>query len=435
MKRRNGFAIVDFFAIIGIVAIILAIVSPFIINGFKNNEKRNFVKKVEELITAASKVSPNEEQIITILNHEYTSADNLVVNKDLPLAATIKINNENQVSIAAQSKDWCIKKDYDQVDYTITEFTGKCEVSKSVTFANITVDTKEDKSNADGLYIDTKVTGKDSDLEFSSKYYYSGANPNNYVVVDKNCYRIVNISENESIKLVYEASADSKGSCTGVTTEKSGYVGKNTWNENTTISEAGLGNWFDSKSTIRTFLEDASKKLTIAGSNKNIELTDVKEYLTPATFYVGTINYDKYTNQSLAKDIEQERTNGNMDTPEKEVYSFNSYVGLLNVSDYVKASTSDVCNNALDGISGSANCAENNYLYKSKYAYWTLNATNTRGYVWAINKKGVVSQTTASDTNTYIRPVIYLNNKTVLKGTGNESNPYKIVPQTEVEED
>ena len=435
MKKRNGFAILDFFALVGIIAIVLAVASPFVIRIFKNNEKKAFVKKVEELIATASKVSPSEEQIITILNHEYTSADNLVVNKNLPLAATIKINNENQVSIAAQSKDWCIKKDYDETEYTLSAYNGKCEIASSVTFANITVDTKENNSGIDGLYVDTKNTGKNSELEFGSKYYYSGANPNNYVVVDKNCYRIVNISENNSIKLIYEAAADSKGACTKVVTEKSGYIGKNTWNENNQITDAGLGNWYDSKTTIRTFLEDANKTLSAKGSSKTLELSEVKDYLTVGTFYVGTVKYDKFTNQSLAKDVEQERTNGNEDTPENEVYSFNSYVGLINVTDYVKASTSEVCNSAIDGISGSANCAENNYLYKSGYGFWTLNASNTRAYVWSVNKKGVLAQTNASDTNTYVRPVIYLNNEVVLKGIGTESNPYKIVEVVTLEED
>lgn len=434
MKKRNGFAILDFFALVGIIAIILAVASPVAIKIAKNNEKKNFIKKVEELIATASKVSPNEEQVITILNHEYTSADNLVVNKNLPLAATIKINNENQVSIAAQSKDWCIKKDYDETEYTISEYTGKCEIADSVTFANVTVDTKEENSGVDGLYVDTKNTGKNSELEFGSKYYYSGSNPNNYIVVNKNCYRIVNIAENDSIKLVYEAAADSKGACTKVVSTKSGYVGKNTWNENNKISDAGLNNWYDSQTTIRTFLEDSSKTLTVKGSNKTLELSDVKDYLTVGTFYVGTINYDKFTNQSLSKDTEQERTNGNEDTPESDVYSFNSYVGLLNVTDYVKASTSEVCNSAIDGISGSANCAENNYLYKSSYGFWTLNASNTRAYVWTVNKKGVIAQTNASDTNTYVRPVIYLNNEVVLKGIGTETNPYKIVEPVKEEE-
>lgn len=434
MRKRNGFSIVDFFAIIGVLAIVVAIATPFVIKSINDNSKEKFVEKTEELINAAAKITPENEMTIKILNHEYVSADNLVVDEDLPLAATIKINTSNQISIVAQNKDWCIEKDYDEEEYTISEFNGDCTIAKSVNFAGISMDLKENDSNKDGLYLDDETTGTDVTLPYASKYYFKGTEPNNYVVLSKRCYRIINVAQNDTLKVIYEGSADSKGNCTQVSTISSGSIGKSAWNTNTKNSEDGVNNWYDNGSVLRTFLTGANKTLVLKGSSKTINLEENVNDITTGVYYVGKVNYDKYTKQTLATDVEQERTNKSEYAPEKAIYDYTTTFGLINVSDYVKASANAECENALSAMSGSALCAEKNYLYKAKYKWWTLNAGYTDDHVWTIDKKGILTQTAASDASAYVRPVFYISNTVKLSGTGTSSDPYKvIVPEVEEE--
>lgn len=53
-----------------------------------------------------------------------------------------------------------------------------------------------------GLYKDTEETGLDETLPFSSKYYYSGENVNNYLSFLNLEMRVLNVSVNDDIKII-----------------------------------------------------------------------------------------------------------------------------------------------------------------------------------------------------------------------------------------
>ena len=61
-------------------------------------------------------------------------------------------------------------------------------------------------TSTDGLYKDTADTGSNSSLPFASKYYYAGANVDNYISFADSTFRILNISTNDDIKVLGDIS-------------------------------------------------------------------------------------------------------------------------------------------------------------------------------------------------------------------------------------
>ena len=146
-----------------------------------------------------------------------------------------------------------------------------------------------------------------------------------------------------------------------------------------------------------------------------------------ATWYGGAITLNKATLQKLSEDISYERN--------KETIYTNK-LGLINTSDFIKASVNEGCDSLKSSNENNAPCNGENYLLK-KYEYWTLNPVDGRDkYVWSIGKNGTVVSKKASIENVYLRPTLYLNNSVKLIGTGDAKNPFSIQkdePETEIE--
>ena len=106
---------------------------------------------------------------------------------------------------------------------------------------------------------------------------------------------------------------------------------------------------------------------------------------------------------------------------------FNSYVGLLSVSDFVYASTSTMCHSA--PFSSDNNC---NTSYLAAYSTWLINATpssasTTNAYYFKANE-GFKSTATSTQLN-YI-PVVYLNGSIEINGDvgdGTSGTPYQVM--------
>ena len=99
----------------------------------------------------------------------------------------------------------------------------------------------------------------------------------------------------------------------------------------------------------------------------------------------------------------------------------NTKVGLLTVSDYMRASIDPDCTTPL-----SKTCSNYNYL-KTKYDWWLVTAnSNSTDEAYAVNRYGYIKiESTSSYSN--VRPVVYLNDRAMIKeGKGTLKKPYKL---------
>ena len=126
----------------------------------------------------------------------------------------------------------------------------------------------------------------------------------------------------------------------------------------------------------------------------------------------------------------------------EKMYQWTGNVGLVNVSDILRASTNPLCTSATtsynNGIS-NAKCNSNYLLDKgtpSSLSYWTINASFSEsggdsaqvwsGYAFS-SDAGVYSDYAYDSSNYAPRPVVFLKYDTTLNGSGTLEDPFTIV--------
>ena len=150
--------------------------------------------------------------------------------------------------------------------------------------------------------------------------------------------------------------------------------------------------------------------------------------MTSHSFNIGAVErLGSSSSDSIEKNIAGEK-----------MYTWTGNVGLVNVSDILRASTNPLCTSATTSYNGTNECNSNYLLDKgsaSSLYYWTINAFSResggrsdgawRGY--AGSSIASVGYSNASYSNSAPRPVVFLKSDTTLSGSGTESDPYIIM--------
>ena len=140
--------------------------------------------------------------------------------------------------------------------------------------------------------------------------------------------------------------------------------------------------------------------------------------MTSHSFNIGAVErLGSSSSDSIEKNIAGEK-----------MYTWTGNVGLVNVSDILRASTNPLCTSATTSYNGTNECNSNYLLDKgsaSSLYYWTINAGAWRGY--AGSSIASVGYSNASYSNSAPRPVVFLKSDTTLSGSGTESDPYIIM--------
>ena len=99
----------------------------------------------------------------------------------------------------------------------------------------------------------------------------------------------------------------------------------------------------------------------------------------------------------------------------------NVKLGLLTVSDYIRASIDNNCTNA-----DSKSCQNYNYL-NGKVEYWLVTANPADSFhAYSVSSSGVIKNSFTND-YAFVRPVIQINNSTMINGgDGSLENPYTV---------
>ena len=259
----------------------------------------------------------------------------------------------------------------------------------------------------DGLYKDAYEEGR---------FVYKGANPNNYIIFNNETWRIISVENDGSIKIlrneVYGVRAfdseilrDGSSNGAGGTYCANGAYGCNAW---------AVNDNFVNGSYSGTVLKDAELNTYLNGEYYNGINSD-KDKIVNHNFSVGAVTED---NNDLAAQITNENS-----------YKWNGKIGLITVSEYIRANNNQGTCGTLSLISSNYNICKSTEWMHYGDTWWTLSpSASDSEYVYRANNLSGISRSLASN-NSFgnIRPALYLTPNITLNGMGTETNPYIIV--------
>ena len=259
-----------------------------------------------------------------------------------------------------------------------------------------------------GLYKDDASTGLDSSLPYSSKYYYSGTNVNNYIRYADTTFNVLNVAVNDTIKLIGPMSSKEWA-----------------WGDRKIYDSQVYSNWSE-KWWPRGQLYNSD-------DDHYILLTaEQKAHMEEATFYAG--RFTDGETPTLADVINYERTSARELGGDSA--AFQGYSAFPNVSDYLKS-----CNE-MSKVYNISSSQTNEKIFKQNSwlaiydELWTINskrATSTDNDFWTFscNLIGFSHTDNRIRSRTYYynqnyQPVFYLKNDTILSGTGTSADPFTV---------
>ncbi len=234
------------------------------------------------------------------------------------------------------------------------------------------------------------VTSQDGLYLNNDEYVFRGENINNYITFGSQLWRIVKVTKDNEVVLIKEGRYNNNN-----------YPFDDRYNSskgyNTGINDFNV-------SRMKQYLDniyDATDDHDILFPEKS------KSYIVKHSYCIG-----KRSTKSDGKDYSAECSS----------LSEMMKVGLLSASDYMNASLDSACTNI-----SSSNCQNYNYLVNHQIEWWLSTSVSDNSYeTYYITSYGAIK--TANDVSyKSIRPVIYLNSKTMFKdGDGSEKNPYQV---------
>jgi len=236
-------------------------------------------------------------------------------------------------------------------------------------------------TSGDGLYADTYEEGR---------YVYKGANPNNYITFNGETWRIIAIEKDGSLKIMKR---------TTIGTQKFDTTG-----------QYGSNNWAR-PADLNTYLNDVNDEDSYYNT-----LGDSKQLIQEYTWNIGPV---APSNNDLSHQVELEKSK-----------TWNGNIGLITVSDYLKANTNvEQCGNLELNNSNAWTCKQTNYLSLFTGGYWTISPyLNYPALEFVITSSGNAAQSDAT-AEMYVAPVLYLKPDIKLSGDGTNYNSYEIVQE------
>ena len=242
----------------------------------------------------------------------------------------------------------------------------------------------------DGLYKDSTEAGR---------YVYKGTSPNNYIKMGDDMYRIIALESDGTLKLIKNESIGNMLFDLGYGTSFSGVKNADT-TDGTRYSNVSTdycytsseGSYYGCKAwgSKTTTLDTNNNKVTsmpreVGGSSYNLPDTEayivtyLKNWLSNNTIRGSVVSYEfnigpvkEASGQTLGTDISQEKA-----------YKWNGEVGLISVTDYVKANSNiDTCGTVY-AIHNTHNDSENAKACQT--TNWMANISSNSSSMLTIN--------------------------------------------------
>ena len=348
-----------------------------------------------------------------------------------------KSNCTNGVSINFDDSNWQVNlnyKNYKAIDNTRT----RCTLFFKKTFIRDLI--VESLTNNDIFYDDY------------GNLRYMGSNPNNYILVDNDYWRIIGIekimddqnNEQQLVKIIKDSSIGSYSWDTSVSSVNNGY-GVNEWSQadlmkllNPGYESESVGGslyWNSKMGSCYTSISMGSTSCSFveSGMKENLKKMISKVYWPLGSN--GQNSYDETTNGLVKHFYTYERSDNTGKICSVSDYCTDTvtrttkwlgYVGLLYPSDYGYATSDKSCLNEVMTSWGSS-CYQQNWLYLDTGYQWTMTPSASDKYnhgIFVIHTSGMVLMFGTNGT-IETRPVVYLKKNLLLKqGNGSKANPY-----------
>ena len=280
-------------------------------------------------------------------------------------------------------------------------------------------------SSGDGLYVDSYESGR---------YIYRGQSPNNYVEFNNELWRIIAKETDGTYKIIRDEVLP------GTMTFDS--VGYRSYENNTYCTDLqsrfSCGVYGKVSGTYQspdgrmsgTVTEDSSIADYLNGEYYNGLTSIARAQIQQHVYYIGPVEiYLDAENDSLSKNIAGEKMN-----------TWTGNIGLVNVSDVLKASTNPACTSATDQynqlMDSELSTCNSNYLFDmpDMTRYWIINNSVWEWYsdsenVWIAAQSGgmaVLRDESAGLVNRISpRPVLFLKSSIQFtSGNGSKTNPF-----------
>ncbi len=290
-------------------------------------------------------------------------------------------------------------------------------VHVQVTKKDQRIDITEDVvTSGSGLYQDSYEYGR---------YVYRGNEPNNYIQFNDELWRIIAKETDGTYKIVHNSLSEERVyDETGYrATTNNTYCDKPQYGCNIFGKVNGI---FTSANKSGTITQDSSLASYLNSTYYTKLSSTAQNLIQVHNFNIGNvIHMPKADNDSIAKNIEDEKA-----------YQWEGKVGLINVTDYLRATINNECKSA--SYDNSTNDACTSYLVEDldvNQHYWTMNgysgetsaSSNAVWYVSHFSSGFRLRNIVANSASRYVRPVVYLKaDIQFIDGKGTESDPYII---------
>ena len=268
--------------------------------------------------------------------------------------------------------------------------------------------------SGDGLYADEYTSGR---------YVYRGSNPDNYIEFNDELWRIVAKEADGTYKIVRNevlpeqmpfderGYRDSGSNGAGGTYCANSSYGCNVWAA--TANLVGSPAEFTNTTQTGTVLLDSSLNEYLNGEYLD-SITVNKDKIVNHDYGIGAVEWD---NTDLATQILGENS-----------YEWNGKVGLISVSDYIKAnSNQELCGTAKTNYENYITCRGNDWMYISGTYWWTLSPhAGGTSNVWGVHSYGALYDDGGASDSAGVRPAVFLSSNLSLSGSGTQSDPYRI---------
>ena len=231
---------------------------------------------------------------------------------------------------------------------------------------------------------------EDAELEkdpYECRYFFTGANPNNYVTFNGETagWRIISVGCDGTIKIMKTANINTSNS-----------LSWDTSNSN---------NWAR-PATLNTYLN---------GTYLNSLSSEAQGQIVASDYSIGAVTYN---NNDLADQINDENST-----------TWNGKIALPTVSEYLRTNSNSNCKTLSTYNNNYVTCKNTTWMYYSSSSWWTLSPySGVSSDVFSMNRRGHVGEGyNADNPNPAVSPVITLSSEVqITGGTGTKSDPFQI---------
>ena len=218
---------------------------------------------------------------------------------------------------------------------------------------------------------------------YECRYFFTGANPNNYITFNNELWRILSVEGDGSIKIIKNES-----------------IGEHYQASN------GSNNWAR-PATLNTYLNETYLSGLSSKTQSQIIAKD---------FSIGGVAEN---DTNLANTINNENSK-----------TWNGKIALPTVSEYIRTNSNKNSCGTTQKVFSSTSCGNTSWM-SNNTEWWTLTPYSTElakyDGVYAVTIEGALNNYPFVSTSKYgVRPTLYLNSSVKLSGSGTSSDPYII---------